>query len=55
MVLSISNENQDQPSPVSVLELPFEDDNGAQESSDCMKAGQMGKAYAPLSCCLSIL
>ncbi|KAF7804573.1 hypothetical protein G2W53_043684 [Senna tora] len=43
MVLGISNENQDQPSPISVLEPPFEDDNAAQESFDCMKAGRLGK------------
>lgn len=49
MVLGISNENQDQPSPISVLEPPFEDDNAAQESFDCMKAGHLGNNLWPLS------
>ncbi|OIW05073.1 hypothetical protein TanjilG_06209 [Lupinus angustifolius] len=35
----ISSENQDQPSPISVLEPPFEDDNAARESLDCTKGG----------------
>lgn len=38
----ISSENQDQPSPISVLEPPFEDENAAHESLDCMKSGQLG-------------
>ncbi|XP_004493852.1 uncharacterized protein [Cicer arietinum] len=38
----ISSENQDQPSPISVLEPPFEDENAAHESLDCMKGGQLG-------------
>ncbi|KAJ1387218.1 DUF3741-associated sequence motif [Sesbania bispinosa] len=41
-VPGISSENQDQPSPISVLEPPFEDDNAAHESLDCMKGGQLG-------------
>ncbi|XP_054802522.1 uncharacterized protein LOC129306152 isoform X2 [Prosopis cineraria] len=41
--LGMSNQIQDQPSPISVLEPPFEDDNAARESSDCMKAGQLGE------------
>ena len=40
----ISSENQDQPSPISVLEPPFEDENAAHESLDCMKSGQLGNA-----------
>lgn len=44
MVPGISCENQDQPSPISVLEPPFEDDNAAHESLDCMKGGQLGNA-----------
>lgn len=43
-VLGISGENQDQPSPISVLETPFEDENAAHESLDCMKGGQLGNA-----------
>ncbi|KAF7818499.1 uncharacterized protein G2W53_023954 [Senna tora] len=42
MVHGISSENQDQPSPISVLEPLFRDDNGAQQSLDCMKAGHSG-------------
>ncbi|KAE9621877.1 hypothetical protein Lal_00032335 [Lupinus albus] len=38
----ISTENQDQPSPISVLEPPFEDDNATRESLDCMKGGHLG-------------
>ncbi|XP_061341437.1 uncharacterized protein LOC133287781 [Gastrolobium bilobum] len=41
-VPGISSENQDQPSPISVLEPPFEDDNAAHESLDRMKGGQLG-------------
>ncbi|KAK4281368.1 hypothetical protein QN277_012872 [Acacia crassicarpa] len=40
----ISSENQDQPSPISVLEPLFRDDNAAQESLDSRKAGHMGTA-----------
>ncbi|XP_057438461.1 uncharacterized protein LOC130730463 [Lotus japonicus] len=43
MVPWISSENQDQPSPISVLEPPFEDENvAAHESLYCMKGGQLG-------------
>ncbi|XP_027349493.1 uncharacterized protein LOC113861081 isoform X2 [Abrus precatorius] len=38
----VSSENQDQPSPISVLEPPFEDDNAAHDSLDCAKGGQLG-------------
>ncbi|XP_028778193.1 uncharacterized protein LOC114734711 isoform X2 [Neltuma alba] len=38
----ISSENQDQPSPISVLEPLFRDDHAAQESLDSIKAGHMG-------------
>ncbi|XP_050910749.1 uncharacterized protein LOC127125933 isoform X2 [Lathyrus oleraceus] len=41
-VTGISSENQDQPSPISVLEPPFEDENAAHESLDCMKGGLLG-------------
>ena len=41
-VPGISSENQDQPSPISVLEPPFEDDNAAHESLECMKGAQLG-------------
>ncbi|MED6132992.1 hypothetical protein PIB30_024069 [Stylosanthes scabra] len=37
-----STENHDQPSPISVLEPPFEDENAAHESLDCTKGGQLG-------------
>lgn len=43
-VTGISSENQDQPSPISVLEPPFEDENAAHESLDCMKGGLLGNA-----------
>lgn len=36
------NENQDQPSPISVLELPFEDDNTSLESSGAVKLEHQG-------------
>ncbi|KAJ1416841.1 DUF3741-associated sequence motif [Sesbania bispinosa] len=42
MVPEISSENQDQPSPISVLEPPFEDYNTAHESLDYMKDGHQG-------------
>ncbi|KAE9590985.1 hypothetical protein Lalb_Chr20g0113371 [Lupinus albus] len=42
MVPQLSSENQDHPSPISVLEPPFEDDNAAHESLHCMKGGQLG-------------
>ncbi|QCD97812.1 uncharacterized protein LOC114163030 [Vigna unguiculata] len=38
----ISSENQGQPSPISVLEPPFEDDNGANESLGYGKGGHLG-------------
>ncbi|KAE9585511.1 hypothetical protein Lalb_Chr25g0289721 [Lupinus albus] len=38
----ISSENQDHPSPISVLEPPFEDDNAAHESLNCIQGGQLG-------------
>nr|KYP70768.1 hypothetical protein KK1_010001 [Cajanus cajan] len=38
-VPGISCENQGQPSPISVLEPPFEDDNAANESLGCVKGG----------------
>ncbi|KAK7284194.1 hypothetical protein RJT34_18935 [Clitoria ternatea] len=41
-VPGISSENLDQPSPISVLEPPFEDDSAAHESLDCVKGGQLG-------------
>ncbi|TKY62277.1 hypothetical protein E2542_SST12133 [Spatholobus suberectus] len=41
-VPGISSENQGQPSPISVLEPPFEDDNAANESLGCVKGGQLG-------------
>ncbi|KAK4272968.1 hypothetical protein QN277_021453 [Acacia crassicarpa] len=40
--LGISNQILDEPSPISVLEPPFGDDNVARVSSDCMKAGHLG-------------
>ena len=49
----ISSENQGQPSPISVLEPPFEDDNAAGESPDCMTAGQLGNTYTLPSHCHS--
>ncbi|OIV92108.1 hypothetical protein TanjilG_27263 [Lupinus angustifolius] len=42
MVPQLSSENQDQPSPISVLEPPFEDDNAAHESLQFMRGGQLG-------------
>ncbi|KAI9085777.1 hypothetical protein K1719_032191 [Acacia pycnantha] len=45
----ISSENQDQPSPISVLEPLFRDDNAAQESLDSRKAGHMGTGGVPLN------
>ncbi|KAI4300109.1 hypothetical protein L6164_033523 [Bauhinia variegata] len=43
IVSGISSENQDQPSPISVLDPAFEEyDNAAQESFHCMKDGQRG-------------
>ncbi|KAJ7977128.1 Phosphatidylinositol N-acetyglucosaminlytransferase subunit P-related [Quillaja saponaria] len=43
MMSGVGSENQDQPSPISVLEPPFEeDDNAAQESSANTKAGHLG-------------
>ncbi|KAG4393810.1 hypothetical protein GLYMA_03G169700v4 [Glycine max] len=42
MVPGISSENQDQPSPISVLEPPFEDDNAVVESLGCVRGGQLG-------------
>lgn len=44
MVPWISSENQGQPSPISVLEPPFEDDNGANESLGYGKGGHLGTA-----------
>jgi hypothetical protein len=41
-VPGISSENPDQPSPISVLEPPFEDGNAAHESLDRLKGGQLG-------------
>ena len=49
MVPGISSENQDQPSPISVLEPPFEDDNAVVESLGCVRGGQLGNAYSFLS------
>lgn len=46
MMPGISSENQDQPSPISVLEPLFRDDNAAQESLDSTKAGYMGSYFA---------
>lgn len=46
VVLETSNEKQDQPSPISVLESTFEDYNTAYESLQCMKSGHMGNAYS---------
>lgn len=40
-----SSENPYQPSPISVLQPPFEDynnNNASHESLDCMKSGQLG-------------
>ncbi|KAK7245271.1 hypothetical protein RIF29_40110 [Crotalaria pallida] len=45
-VPGMSSENQDQPSPISVLEPPFEDDNAGHASLDCMKGGQLGSRVA---------
>ncbi|OIW01666.1 hypothetical protein TanjilG_04634 [Lupinus angustifolius] len=42
MVPEISSENQDQPSPISVLNPPFEDDNAAHDSFEYMKGGHLG-------------
>ncbi|KAG4913303.1 hypothetical protein AAZX31_19G157000 [Glycine max] len=42
MVPGISSENQGQPSPISVLEPPFEDDNAVIESLGCLRGGQLG-------------
>lgn len=36
------SENQDQPSPISVLEPPFEDDNRSLEASGNMKPDNQG-------------
>lgn len=36
------SENQDQPSPISVLEPPFEDDNTSLEASGNMKPDHQG-------------
>ncbi|MCI19307.1 DUF3741 family protein, partial [Trifolium medium] len=44
VVLEIPNEKQDRPSPISVLESPFEDYNTAHESLECMKDDHMGNA-----------
>jgi hypothetical protein len=44
VVLEIPNEKQDRPSPISVLESPFEDYNTAHESLECMKGDHMGNA-----------
>lgn len=44
MVPGLSSENQGQPSPISVLEPPFEDDNAANESLGCVKGDQLGNA-----------
>ncbi|KAE9612244.1 hypothetical protein Lalb_Chr06g0170921 [Lupinus albus] len=41
MVAEISSENQDQPSPISVLDTPFEDDNAAHDSLDYMKGSRV--------------
>ena len=49
MVPGISSENQGQPSPISVLEPPFEDDNAVIESLGCLRGGQLGNAYSFLS------
>ncbi|KAL2344948.1 hypothetical protein Fmac_006233 [Flemingia macrophylla] len=45
-VPGISSENQGQPSPISVLEPPFDDDNAANESLCCLKGGQLGSRVA---------
>ncbi|CAL0321334.1 unnamed protein product [Lupinus luteus] len=42
MVAEISSENQDQPSPISVLNPPFEDDNAAHDPFEYMKGGHLG-------------
>ncbi|CAL0316886.1 unnamed protein product [Lupinus luteus] len=47
MVAGISSETQDQPSPISVLDTPFEDDNIAHDSLDYMKGGHLG-SMAPM-------
>ncbi|XP_019422891.1 PREDICTED: uncharacterized protein LOC109332380 isoform X2 [Lupinus angustifolius] len=41
MVPEISSETQDQPSPISVLDTPFEDDNAAHDSLDYMKGSRV--------------
>ncbi|CAK8571684.1 unnamed protein product [Lathyrus sativus] len=41
VVLEVSAEKQDQPSPISVLESTFEDYNTAHESLQCMKSAHM--------------
>lgn len=39
------SENQDQPSPISVLEPPFEDDNATLESSGNMKQSHIWESF----------
>lgn len=52
MMPGTSGENQDQPSPISVLEPSFRDDNAAQESLDCIKAGHLGTGYTSVCVCV---
>lgn len=43
-----SSENPDQPSPISVLQPPFEDynnNNASHESLNCMKSGDQGNLF----------
>ncbi|XP_061368575.1 uncharacterized protein LOC133311542 [Gastrolobium bilobum] len=47
MVPDISSENQEQPSPISVLEPPFEDYNAVHESLDSTMGGHQG-SWMPL-------
>lgn len=42
LMLRNNSENQDQPSPISVLEPPFEDDNTSLEASGNMKPDHQG-------------
>jgi len=42
LVPEIPNEKQDRPSPISVLESPFEEYNTAHESLEYTKDGHMG-------------
>lgn len=55
------SENQDQPSPISVLEPPFEDDNATLDSTGNIKPEHQGnlslcgKFFVYLTSCISIL